>query len=169
MPPGPVKSFTHKRFGPRVQYVRTSHRQFKDHLGTNGDPNSHPLEIGGLGFHIPKIAMSPMLICLNEERKREIPYKECKMKDIGAHVGYKVLWGRVSKVVGAGMQMCYYMGAPPIHVMAVLSGTRGANPMFMGGYPLLCGGLRVRRGCGRHVLGCVLLPLVVLLLNSSCS
>ena len=46
------------------------------------------------------------------------------MKDIGVHVGYTVLWGRVSKVVGAGMQMCYHPVALPIHVMAVLSGTR---------------------------------------------
>ena len=46
------------------------------------------------------------------------------MKDIGAHVGYTVLWGRVSKVVGAGMQMCYYPAAPQFYVMAVLSGTR---------------------------------------------
>jgi hypothetical protein len=46
------------------------------------------------------------------------------MKDIDAHLGYTVLWGRVSKVMGAGMQMCYYPAAPPIRVMAVLSGTR---------------------------------------------
>ena len=46
------------------------------------------------------------------------------MKDIGALVGYTVLWGRVSKVVGAGMQMCYYPAAPQFHVLAVLSGTR---------------------------------------------
>jgi len=46
------------------------------------------------------------------------------MKDIGAHVGYKVLWGRVSKVVGAGTQMCYYPAASLNLVMAVLSGTR---------------------------------------------
>jgi hypothetical protein len=46
------------------------------------------------------------------------------MKDIGAHVRYTVLWGRVSKVVGTGMQMCYYPAAPPFHVMTVLSGTR---------------------------------------------
>jgi hypothetical protein len=30
-----------------------------------------------------------------KERKKEIPYKEGKMKDIGAHVGYTILWGRV--------------------------------------------------------------------------
>ncbi len=46
------------------------------------------------------------------------------MKEIGAHVGYTILWGRVSKVVGAGMQMCYYPAAPQCHVIAVLSGTR---------------------------------------------
>ncbi len=47
------------------------------------------------------------------------------MKDIGSPVEYIVLWGRVSKVVGAGMQICYYPAAPtPLHVMSVLSGIR---------------------------------------------
>jgi hypothetical protein len=46
------------------------------------------------------------------------------MKDIGAHVGHKVLWGGVSKVVRDGVRMCYYPAAPPFHVMAVHSGTR---------------------------------------------
>ena len=46
------------------------------------------------------------------------------MKDIGAHVGYTILWGRVSKVVGAGVQMCYDPAVPPFNVMAVPSGTR---------------------------------------------
>jgi hypothetical protein len=46
------------------------------------------------------------------------------MKDIGALVGYTVLWDRVSKVVGARMQMCYYPAAPQFHVMAVLYGNR---------------------------------------------
>ena len=46
------------------------------------------------------------------------------MKDVGAHVGYTVVWGKVSKVAGVVMQMCYYPAAPPFHVMAVLSGTR---------------------------------------------
>ena len=46
------------------------------------------------------------------------------MKDIGAHAGYTILWGRVSKVVWAGVYMCYYPAAPPFHLMAVLSGTR---------------------------------------------
>jgi len=32
------------------------------------------------------------------ERKKEIPYKEGIMKDIGAHVGYKVLWGRWDRI-----------------------------------------------------------------------
>jgi hypothetical protein len=57
-------------------------------------------------------------------RKKEIPYREGKMKNIGIHVGYTVLWGMVSKVVRAGVQMCYHPAAPPCHVMAVLSGTR---------------------------------------------
>jgi hypothetical protein len=56
-------------------------------------------------------------------RKKEIPYKEDRNKDIGAHVGYTVIWGRVSKVVRAGVQMCYYPAEPPFHVMAVLSRT----------------------------------------------
>ena len=30
------------------------------------------------------------------------------MKDIGGHVGYAILWVRVSKVVRAGVQICYY-------------------------------------------------------------
>ena len=42
-----------------------------------------------------------------EERKKEIPYKEGKMKNIVAHVGYAVLWGMVTKVTGTGVQMCY--------------------------------------------------------------
>jgi hypothetical protein len=46
------------------------------------------------------------------------------MKDIGAHVGYTVLRSRVSKVVEAGEQMCYYPAASPCQVMAVLTGTR---------------------------------------------
>jgi hypothetical protein len=46
------------------------------------------------------------------------------MKNIGVHVGYTALWGKVSKVVGAGIQMCYYPVALPIHVMAVVSETR---------------------------------------------
>ncbi len=46
------------------------------------------------------------------------------MKDIGAHMGYNVLWDRISKVVGAVMQMCYYPSVPPFYVMTVFSGTR---------------------------------------------
>ncbi len=45
------------------------------------------------------------------------------MKDIGVDVGYIVIWGKVSKVVCAGVQMCYYPAAPPFHVMAMLSRT----------------------------------------------
>ena len=33
-----------------------------------------------------------------KERKKEIPYKEGKMKDIGAHLRYIVLWDMVKKV-----------------------------------------------------------------------
>jgi hypothetical protein len=28
------------------------------------------------------------------ERKKEIPYKEGRMKEIDAHVGYTILWGK---------------------------------------------------------------------------
>ena len=39
------------------------------------------------------------------------------MKDIGAHLGYTTLWGKVTKGVGAGVQLCYYpvwtLGKPP--------------------------------------------------------
>ena len=45
------------------------------------------------------------------------------MKDINAHVGYIVLWGRVSKLARAGVQMCYYPATQPFHVMTVLSMT----------------------------------------------
>ena len=68
---------------------------------------------------------------LNHGRKKDIPYKEGKMKNIGAHVGYTVLWDRVSKVVGAGVHMCYYLAAPPFHVMAVLSGTHVVRVLFV--------------------------------------
>ncbi len=53
------------------------------------------------------------------------------MKDIGAHVWYTVLWDRVSKVMRAGVQMCYYPVAPPLHVRAVLSGTRAVRVLCM--------------------------------------
>ena len=62
---GPVKTFTNKIW-TRAQDFRTSHRQLKTPLGTNGHPTPHPLGIGGVGFHIPKIAMIPMLVCLDE-------------------------------------------------------------------------------------------------------
>jgi hypothetical protein len=53
------------------------------------------------------------------------------MKDIGAHVGYTVLWDRVSKVVGAGVHTCYYTATPSNHGMAVLSGTRVVRVLCM--------------------------------------
>ena len=72
------------------------------------------------------------------------------MKDIGAHVGYTSLWGRVSKMVRAGVQVCYYPAAPPFHVMAVLSVPRVVQMLCVWvAYPLMCGGVCVRRGCGR--------------------
>ena len=71
--------------------------------------------------HRPRYRTVP---CRTVERKtKQIPYKEGRMTDIGAHVGYTVLWGTVSKVVRAGLQMWYYPTAPPFHVIAVLSGT----------------------------------------------
>ena len=73
------------------------------------------------------------------------------MKEIGAHAGYADLWGRVSKVVWARVQMCYYSTASLVHVMAVLSVTRVVRIrcVWVAGCPLLCGGMRDRRGCGR--------------------
>jgi hypothetical protein len=53
------------------------------------------------------------------------------MKDIGVHVGYTFLWDRVSKLVRAGMQMCYYLASPPFYVMAVLSETRVVRVLCM--------------------------------------
>ncbi len=53
------------------------------------------------------------------------------MKEIGAHMGYTVIWGKVSKVMRAGVQMCYYPAAPPFHVMAVLSGTRVVRVLWV--------------------------------------
>ena len=46
------------------------------------------------------------------------------MKDIGAYVRYAVLWGMVSKMVRAGVQLCCYPAAPSFYVMAGLSGAR---------------------------------------------
>jgi len=53
------------------------------------------------------------------------------MKDMSDHEGYAIIWGRVSKVVRAGVQMCYYPAAPPFYVMAVLSGTRVVRALCM--------------------------------------
>jgi hypothetical protein len=86
------------------------------------------------------------------------------MKDIGAHVGYTVLWGRVSKVVGAGMQMCYYPAASPFHVMAVLSGTRVVRALCVWEATPCCVAAVCASGSRPSVLGCVLWPLVVLIL-----
>jgi len=46
------------------------------------------------------------------------------MNNISTHVEYAVLWGRVLKLMRAGVQMWYYPAAPPFYVMVVLSGTR---------------------------------------------
>ena len=53
------------------------------------------------------------------------------MKDIGGHAEYTVLWGRVTKLVRAGVQMCYYLAAPTFHVMAVVSWTRVVRVLCM--------------------------------------
>jgi hypothetical protein len=37
---------------------------------------------------------------------------------------YTILWGMISKVVRAGVQMCYYLAAPSFLVMAILSAAR---------------------------------------------
>jgi hypothetical protein len=68
---------------------------------------------------------------IKKERKKEITYTEGKMNDIGAHVGYTVLWDKVLKVVGAGTQIFYYPAAPPFHVIAVLSGTRVVRVLYV--------------------------------------
>ena len=100
------------------------------------------------------------------------------MKDIGAHVGYTFLWDRVSKVVGAGVQMCYYPAALSNHVMAVLSGTRVVRVLCVYGCVCVCVCVCVfvcvcvcvwpppvvwRHACASglrpSVLGCVLLAL----------
>ncbi len=51
-----------KKYGRGHKTFKNSHRQLKDHLGTNGHPTPHPLGIGGVGFHIPKIEKNSMLI-----------------------------------------------------------------------------------------------------------
>ena len=53
------------------------------------------------------------------------------MKGIDVHVGYTILWGKVSKMAMAGIQMCYYPAAPPLYAMAVLSGTRVVRVLCM--------------------------------------
>ena len=84
------------------------------------------------------------------------------MKDIGSHVGYTVLLDKVTNEVGAGMQVCYYPAAPPIHVMAVLSGTRAMRVLCVW-VACYVGTLAVWRhvcasGLRPSVLGCVLWP-----------
>ncbi len=53
------------------------------------------------------------------------------MKNIGAHVGYTVLWDRVSNGEKAELQMCYYPAAPPLHVIVVLTGTRVVRVLWV--------------------------------------
>ncbi len=75
-------------------------------------------------IHVESYCDAMSMLRREKERNTEIQYKEGSMKDIGAHVGYIVLWGMISKATSAGMQMCYYPAAPQFHVVAVLSGTR---------------------------------------------
>ncbi len=46
------------------------------------------------------------------------------MKDNHAHVRFTIIWDRITKEVRAGVHMCYYPAASPLHVMAVIPGTR---------------------------------------------
>ena len=64
MPPGPVKSLQINNPGLGIQAIRTSHRQLVNSLGTIGHPTPNPLEIGGVVFHIPKVSLNSVLICL---------------------------------------------------------------------------------------------------------
>jgi hypothetical protein len=66
-----------------------------------------------------------------EETKKEIPYKEGIMKGTGAQVGHIVLLDRVSKMVRAELQMCYYPAASPFYVMAVFSRTCVVQVIYM--------------------------------------
>ncbi len=105
----------------------------------------------------------------NEIKKKEIPYKEGKMKDIGARVGYTVLWGRISKIVWAGVQMCYYPAAPLFYVMAVLSGTRVVRVLWMVMAASTAWLHMCASGLQPSVLGHAKRTLVVPLLDASCS
>jgi hypothetical protein len=64
MLPGPVKSLQIINPGLGFQAIRTSHRQLVNSLGTIGHPTPHPLGIGGVVFHILKVSLNSMLICL---------------------------------------------------------------------------------------------------------
>ena len=66
-----------------------------------------------------------------KKKTKEIPYTEGIMKDIGAHVGDTVLWGKVSKMVRTGVQICYYPAASPFYVMAVFSRTCVVQVIYM--------------------------------------
>jgi hypothetical protein len=46
------------------------------------------------------------------------------MKDNHAHVRFTIIWDRITKEVRAGVHMCYYPAASPLHVMAMIPGTR---------------------------------------------
>ena len=75
------------------------------------------------------------------------------MKEFGTHVGYTVIWGRVSKMVRAGVQMCYYLAASSFYVMVVLSGTRIVRVlcivMATPCYVATCVGVGVAAECAR--------------------
>jgi hypothetical protein len=79
---------------------------------------------------------------------KEIPYKEGKMKDIGAREGYAILWGRV-RSVGPGCNVQLSGGTATSRACGVLRDSRSVSPMGVGGCLVLYGGLYVLRGCGR--------------------
>ena len=87
------------------------------------------------------------LLILPIERKKEIPYKEGKIKDIGARAGYTVLWAGF-EVWGPGCNVQLSGGTAMSRDGGVLRDSRSAGPMGVGGCPLF-GGLCVMRGCGR--------------------
>ena len=94
------------------------------------------------------------------------------MKNIGVHVGYTVLQGRVSKVVRTGVQMCYCPAPPPFYVMAVFPVTRVVRVLCMGmeipycavacmcvGVADECAHLRLTAPCSASTKRCVFLKM----------
>jgi hypothetical protein len=71
------------------------------------------------------------------------------MKDIGAHVRYTVLWAGARRWCGPGANVLLSGGTVISCNDGALRDSRSADLMCVGGHPLLCGGVCVRRGCGR--------------------